>query len=323
MTMTIALPKVTPIAPFGCEITGVDFSADLPPEVKAAIRKAWVEHGVAVFPEAIHNNDAHVRLSWCFGEPQPAVTKKLNTDENPFMMILDYDPAKSDHENVYEVDGVTVTGWLGWHWDQAFVPEIVRAGCLRITAPAKELGLTGFINGGDAYDRLSQKMQDRIEDLQVVYHFEGAQEKNRFGFPFKLKLLERSPEKNAALEKYYAAFPPVVHPLVIRLPENGRTILNLSPMHARSILNMDAGESDELLTELGDILTENKYAYYHHWKKDDVVVWDNWAVIHMATGVPPGVARGARRTTISGDYKLGRYLDLSLDASRYRETLPD
>src|SRR5208283_3959220 len=32
MTMTIALPKVTPIAPFGCEITGVDFSADLPPE---------------------------------------------------------------------------------------------------------------------------------------------------------------------------------------------------------------------------------------------------------------------------------------------------
>lgn len=323
MTMTIAMPKVTPLEPFGCEITGIDFSADLHPDQKAAIRSAWVEHGVAVFPEAIHNNDEHLRLSWCFGEPQPAVTKKLNTDECPFMMILDFEPVKGAQQNVMEVDGVKVNCWLGWHWDQAFVPEIVRAGCLRITEPATKGGFTGFINGGDAYDRLSQKMKDRIEELDVVYKFEGAQEKNRFGYPFKLKLIERSAEQNAALEKYYAAFPPVVHPLVIRLPENGRKILNLSPMHARYILNMDARESDDLLTELGDILTDNKYAYYHHWKKDDVVVWDNWAVIHMATGVPPGVARGARRTTISGDYKLGRYLDSSLDSSRYREHLPD
>ena len=42
---------------------------------------------------------------------------------------------------------------------------------------------------------------------------------------------------------------------------------------------------------------------------DDAIVWDNWRVIHGATGVPFDVERLAQRTTIVGDYKLGRYLD--------------
>ena len=44
-----------------------------------------------------------------------------------------------------------------------------------------------------------------------------------------------------------------------------------------------------------------------------MIIWDNWRVIHCVTGVPEGVSRLGIRTTISGDYNVGRYLDPTLD----------
>ena len=45
---------------------------------------------------------------------------------------------------------------------------------------------------------------------------------------------------------------------------------------------------------------------YVDWQQDDMVLWDNWRMLHSARGVPPGEARKMRRTTIAGDYALGR-----------------
>ncbi len=297
---------LTPIAPFGCEIGGVDFTKPLSAEDKTAIRKAWVEHGIAIFRDC-PSQDAHLDLSRCFGDPQPSATTKLNLQSNPFIMALDQDDKTPT--NVYEIDGERRTGWLGWHWDQAFMPEIVRGAALRSIEPARVAGETGFIHAGDAYDRLSTAMKERIEHLEVVYHFNGAQERNRFGYPQSLRLIERGADQAASIDKYTKDFPPVVHPLVITQPETGRRLLKLSPMHARYVLGMDRAQSDVLLAELAAHLVDKRYAYFHKWRKNDVVAWDNWSVIHCANGVPPGVIRRAQRTTILGDYKLGRYLD--------------
>ncbi|MGB8364206.1 MAG: TauD/TfdA dioxygenase family protein [Rhizomicrobium sp.] len=312
---------VIPLTPFGCEIAGVDLEAELTAENAAAIRKAWVDHGIAVFRGLGTSADAHLRVSRCFGEPQPAATKKLNLDQNPLLMKLDQD----DHTpvNIYEVDGQKRTGWLGWHWDQAFMPEIVRGAVLRMTEAAVVAGETGFIHGGNAYDRLSQSMKDRIEGLEIVYHFNGRQEMNRFGFPSSLRLIERDDNQATSIVKYEAEFPAVVHPLVIVQPESARKILKLSPMHARYVLGMKAVESDALLHELAEALVDARYAYFHKWEKHDMVAWDNWSVIHCANGVPPGVIRRAQRTTIIGDYKLGRYLDQATDASKFTTRFAD
>jgi taurine dioxygenase len=115
----------------------------------------------------------------------------------------------------------------------------------------------------------------------------------------------------------------VVHPLVITQPETGRKVLKLSPMHARYVLGMDRAQSDELLEEIAEHLVDPRYAYFHRWGKDDMLVWDNWRVIHSANGVPLECRRHAMRTTIMGDYKVGRYLDPSLDRNRAVKRLAD
>ena len=308
--------------PFGAEVIGVDLTQPLDIPTIDAIRAAWIEHGILLFRGEAQDDAAQMRLSAVFGEMEPAATADLNDPGNAFMMTLAYDPAAPDARPApfYNVGGIDLAGWLGWHWDQAFMPTIVRGAVLRMTQPAARMGETGFIDAVQAYDRLPDTLKARIAHLEVVYEFNPDFCSGQLGFPKDIQRLAIATRAGGA--KGYD-FPPVVHPLVITQQETGRRVLKLSPMHARYVLGMDRAEGDALLEEVTAHLTDARFAYSHKWQRNDMVVWDNWRVIHSATGVPLDCARSARRTTISGDYKVGRYLDAALDRERNVKRLVD
>ncbi len=308
----------------GMELRGIDLMKPISAETEKAILDAWIEAGVLLFPGAAEIDDeAHMRLSRVFGEMEPAATADMNNPDNPYLMTLAYDPEdkKPRFQQHYELDGVPRAGWLGWHWDQSFMPTIVRGAVLRMVEPAEEMGETGFIDAVAAYDRLSEEMKERIQKLEVVYEFNPDFVSGQFGFPKHLHALPREASGGKSETKY--DFPPCVHPLVITQMETGRKVLKLSPMHARYVLGMERKESDALLEELAAHLVDPRYAYHHRWKKNDMIVWDNWRVIHSANGVPLHCKRRAVRTTIMGDYKVGRYLDPTLDRDRKTKRIVD
>ncbi|WP_268957479.1 TauD/TfdA dioxygenase family protein [Novosphingobium resinovorum] len=94
----------------------------------------------------------------------------------------------------------------------------------------------------------------------------------------------------------------------MRHPESGRKMLHISPLFAQHILGLEAAASNDLLGQLIDHITDDSLAYYHDWKNDELVLWDNFRTIHSAEGVPQGESREMHRTTISATYELGRYL---------------
>jgi taurine dioxygenase len=306
---------------FGAEVIGVDLSRPLDSTTTQEIRDIWVQAGVLLFRGGNNDDEAQMRLSQVFGEMEPAATAELNDPNNKFIMTLAYDPDDKNPRFAqhYNIDGIDRAGWLGWHWDQAFMPTIVRGAVLRMVKPAREMGQTGFVDAIEAYDRLSPEMKRRIEGLEVVYEFNPDFASGQFGFPKDIRPLPRAnPPKGAGFD-----FPPVVHPLVITQIETGRKVLKLSPMHARHVLGMEGSESDMLLTELADHLTDRRFAYFHQWQANDMLVWDNWRIVHSAEGVPLDCPRSARRTTIMGDYAVGRYLDPALDRDRKVKRLVD
>ena len=71
---------------------------------------------------------------------------------------------------------------------------------------------------------------------------------------------------------------------------------------------MQNEEGDALLAEVIDHLIQPELAYIHEWVVDDMVLWDNWRMIHAVTGGPTDEVRVMRRTTIGGDYGMGRAL---------------
>jgi alpha-ketoglutarate-dependent taurine dioxygenase len=312
--MSSATITRTPLSEhIGVELHGVDLDQPLTGSVRQALHDAWVESGLVLFRGALHSNEAQLRLSEVFGEMEPSATSFLNSVENPYLMELRQTPHNPKSRR-YIVNGEKRVGYIGWHWDQAFMPTIVRGAVLRMVEPASAGGFTGFIDGIAAYDRLSEETKARIDGLEVVYEFNPAMEQNP-GFPRDVVSLNSAAGKRN--------FPPVVHPLVITQPETGRKVLKLSPTHVRHVLGMDKAESDALIAGLADVLTEDRYAYYHNWGTDDVVIWDNWRVIHCASGVPEGVSRLGIRTTIAGDYDVGRYLDPTLDKNNPPERFDD
>lgn len=314
-----------PLSPyFGAEIIGVDLSKPIDAAAEQAIRDAWIDAGILLFRGAQQDDAAQMRLSRIFGELEPAATSHMNDADNPYLMTLAYDPDDKTPRFAqhYNIGGIDRAGWLGWHWDQAFMPTIVRGAVLRMTHPSRVMGETGFIDAIGAYDRLSDAMKTRIEGLEIVYLFSPDFTTCRFGFPKDIRALPRERTEGGGGVGAYD-FPPTVHPLVITQLETGRKVLKLSPMHCQYVLGMDREEGDALLTELADHLVDPRYAYFHQWQENDMVVWDNWRVIHSANGVPLDCRRRARRTTIAGDYKVGRYLDETLDRDRKVTRLVD
>ena len=78
---------------------------------------------------------------------------------------------------------------------------------------------------------------------------------------------------------------------------------------ADGIYEMGGPAGDALLAEVISYCIDPKETYFHQWQPDDMVLWDNWHMLHCAAGVAPDDTRLMQRTTIRSDYALGRNLD--------------
>ena len=70
---------------------------------------------------------------------------------------------------------------------------------------------------------------------------------------------------------------------------------------------MDPDESHKLLRQLSAHILDSR-AYHHRWSTDEMILWDNWRMLHSVTPVPLDEERVMQRTTIKGDYGVGRRL---------------
>ena len=170
-------------------------------------------------------------------------------------------------------------------------------------------GTTGFIDQIEAYTRLPQAMKDRVEDLSVVYQM-GPLDSFPYAWKSKVRVVQLADHARKALQRIVPDFPPVAHPLVFTQPETGRKVLNLSPLFARHIEGMQNADGDALLADLARHILDSP-AYHHRWTLGEMVLWDNWRMLHSVTLAPVDETRVMQRTTIAGDYALGRKLSAS------------
>ena len=99
---------IRPLSPFGAEVIGLDLDdpAALTPAVCQSLRDAWVEHAILLFRSALHSEDAHLRLSRVFGDPQPSAISRINDARNPYLMALEQRPGDASKETftLFELD---------------------------------------------------------------------------------------------------------------------------------------------------------------------------------------------------------------------------
>src|SRR5581483_11833738 len=99
--------------------------------------------------------------------------------------------------------------------------------------------------------------------------------------------------------------------------------MHIGPHNAVGIEGMEGPEGDALFREAWEEVVRVMKPYYHEWKPTDMVAWDNLRCLHCATGHDPAHEgeRLLHRTTIDGDYGLGRFENGATPSEPARATM--
>ncbi|AIT82134.1 TauD/TfdA dioxygenase family protein [Novosphingobium pentaromativorans] len=302
----IAFERLSDELSYGAVIRGITLDDIASEENREQLRKLWFEYGLLLFRDTDVTDELHVELSRVFGRLEGHFLKDRIVDGHPELVAFGSDPVK---EQTIDVGGRVLIGYIPWHTDFRWMAHPNHGGILRVHKLPKKGGATGFTCMIDAYNRLDDNLKKRIEGLEAVCKMIPDERMIRFFKREKLTVLNEGTSMEALQARPATDFPAVAHPLVRVQPETGRKMLYFTPHNAVSILGLEPDESDALIEELSWVITDPAYAYYHDWKVDDLVLWDNLRMLHTASGVEPGEEREVRRTTIAAPEPTGRTLE--------------
>jgi alpha-ketoglutarate-dependent taurine dioxygenase len=139
---------------------------------------------------------------------------------------------------------------------------------------------TMFVSTVEAWDTLPAQLRNRVEGLTALH---TAGEVRRGDLTDVLvSTVHRAPSTSAPIGKCH--------------PRTGRTILYACEQMTKEIVGLEADESERLLEQLFAHLYDPAKQWDHHWRKGDLVVWDNLAIQHARPNVrTEGSARTLRK----------------------------
>ena len=286
---------------FGAVVTGLTPAMLTEDEVRTELHALWADRGLVLF-RGVDGLDTQLALARLVGEPE----------DYPLLRGLDMPAAAKlsieideKTNGLFEVDGERRGGWLGWHKDTIYTDRLSH-GCVlwSIAVPARG-GETGFIDQIAAWEAMPAALRARIDGLNVIYRYSRNSAESKFG-PRPDRCISRDP-RQAARAGHAITRRRAIHPMVFAQPGTGRRLLNLSPWFADGIEGMENDEGDALLRAVIADSTRPERAWFHKWQPGEMLLWDNWRMLHCSAGTPQGMRRQMRRVAIAGDYGLGRW----------------
>ena len=290
--------------PFGARIAGVTREILADEKAREELNRVFEERGVIVFEEVEPSSKMQVEISNVFGplkdHPVKSVSR-VDQDSMPGVIEISNTPTGG----IVEVEGKPLMSWQPWHFDHSYNDELNRAGVLRSATVPPEGGLTGFADGIQIYNDLPVEVRKQLEDKRVIYTLNLEFDDQEFGLPKTFRNIRR---KGPELLETARSMPRAIHPAVWTR-KTGEKVVHISGYGSRGFEGMETREGMALARELWDEVEKAMRPYFHRWKETDMVIWDNWRMLHYACGCDPKYDRVMHRTTIKGDYGLGRFED--------------
>jgi taurine dioxygenase len=302
--------EVTPLSndlSFGARIRGVKKATLKSPDACAQIRAVFEDKALIVFEDVEPSALMQIELSNVFGplkEHPVAAQETVDAEHMPGVIDMGHNP-NDPGIGIVEIQGKQLSCWLPWHFDHCYNNELNRAGVLRALKIPREGGMTGFIDGIQLYNDFSPELRRQIEGHYVIYTLDLAYARMRFGRPESFREIQVQTGVFEACEQA-KTMPRALHPAVWTTSA-GKKVLHVSPWMAVGIQNHEDAEGNALLEAVCKEIEEKAMPYFHKWAPTDMLIWDNWRMLHRASGHDPREARRMHRTTIKGDYGLGAF----------------
>lgn len=250
---------------FAAEIGDVDLTALTTDEI-SAIKQAFWDYAVLVFPGQTLSEEQHLAFAANIGPLEPVVFLKMN-------MKLRLRPELADVSNlnyrgeIWRDEGrlrMIAAGNRLWHTDSSFKHLPARASLLYARSIPPVGGMTEFADLRAAYEALPESRKRALEGLVAEHSLMYSRERTGF--------TNFTDEERQNLR-------PVQQVMVRTLPENGRRSLYLAS-HIGRIRGMADAEARMLVDELIGHATQPRFVYRHRWRLHDLVMWDDRCTMH-------------------------------------------
>jgi taurine dioxygenase len=267
---------------FGAEITGLDLTRPLAPDVLAEVKTAWARHGVVAFPDQPLELDALEAFTLSMG----------GFGLDPYIKPM------AGRPNVLELrrepDEKATNFGAGWHSDWSFQEAPPAATLLHSKVVPPVGGDTLFVDAVRAYEALSPAMQRMLEPLRAIHSARQA-------YGTKGVFARETAKRSLQIMVSEEADASLSHPLVRTHPVTGRKALYVSPVYTVGIEDLTLEEARAILGLLFAHLTQEEFVYRHKWREQMLLMWDNRCTMHFAEGGYDGHLRLMHRTTVAGE----------------------
>lgn len=274
---TLDIRAITPV--LGAEIANCDLSKPIGNKAFDELHRAFDKHSVLVFHDQSLTPEQHVAFSRRFG---PLMVHVFEEDLLPGL------------PEIYRLSNVVIDGVRQgrpdagqyWHSDLTYEENPSLGSAMHALEVPESGGDTLFVSTAHAFEKLSPVMQEMLEGLTAIHEFGHA-----FGASNTTSI--------AVAGETLDRRPPVEHPVVRVHSGTGRKCLFVNPGFTVKIKGMTDEESGLLLEFLYRHMTRPEWVLRHRWRKGDVVMWDNRALMHSGTGdYDESTPRHMHRTTI-------------------------
>jgi len=267
---------------FVARISGLDLSQPLKESDIGGIQQIFADHPVLVFPGQHLTPPTLMRFSAYFGTVAPHAQLKYRVPDYPGCSYV----SNREPDGTIDEFGQAQRA-VSFHSDGSFklVPDAITI--LHGLEVPSVGGATDFANMYAAYEALPAVMKQRLDGIKARHRLHRGVN----------GVMGPSPRSSEVLNH-----PGSTHPIVRTHPVSGRKSIYINSVHTELIEGMNNEEGGRLLLQLYEHCAQPQFAYSHHWRRGDVVMWDQRCTLHRAGGgVPRNEARVLLRTMIVTD----------------------
>lgn len=255
--------KAVPITDsVGFELRDVDLSKPFEAQDVAVLRDAFDRGGVVLVRGQRLRDEDHDRFVSALGDLH---TFRWGTKVEYLSNVIKDNPSLAGSRR------------LLFHNDGAYRDVVAAGTSLYAQDVSPTSPPTAFANSVRAYERLSDELKARIENLHAYNMFDPRDEDAE-----QHRVMLADYPEGADLSPIQAA----EHPLTTVVPHTGRKALFVNEFNTSHIVEYGPGseEGEALLQELFAALYDEDNIYTHHYENDDLVLFNNRAVQHARTG---------------------------------------
>jgi taurine dioxygenase len=265
----------------GAEIAGLDLTQPLRSDDIAALREAWLLHGVVQLRNQPLTSEQFLAFAQAIGTPV----------EYPFVAGIAGFPhiieiKKLEHERA-NFGGI-------WHSDTTYLERPPMATLLLAREVPPYGGDTMFANQVLAYEALSEGMKRLLAGLRGVSSSAKAD-------TTRTREDRIADSGRADRRQEYLA----EHPVVRIHPETGRRALYVNIAHTVRFAGMRDEESAPLLHFLFEHQKKEEFTCRLRWEVGSIALWDNRCTQHYPINDYHGFRRVMHRITLAGDIPQG------------------